>query len=353
MPLRDPRQGKPVGFHVYPATSDEGTLGDPETILWSSIRHLCSRGVAEGVGARIHGIKQKAALKAVAHNLDLYIQQAFEFYEAARAAKPNTAPLIYYYSFLNLAKAFCELRRPRFHERPECYRHGLSWRPSPKYLVDLQREEVSLTSRGVWHALWESLRQTACPAANPTRIKIKLLDLVEPDIAYDEAAREAWIRFSVNRLELKFYGLSAAALTDSIRTARSGFLEVRSPKRELRTFESAVPARLRRGQTILQSLRDDVLGMNVFSHLGRGNQLEYCIPLQSRLPVRMPQVMVLYTILFWLGSLVRYDPHSVAELMESPYWILLDGFMTQSRLWLLEQFEWAFYQAETTLWFVR
>ena len=41
--------------------------------------------------------------------------------------------------------------------------------------------------------------------------------------------------------------------------------------------------------------------------------------------------MVYYTILFWLGSLVRYDPDSAAELMDSPYWILLDGFMSQSR----------------------
>jgi hypothetical protein len=63
--------------------------------------------------------------------------------------------------------------------------------------------------------------------------------------------------------------------------------------------------------------------------------------------------MVYDTILFWLGSLVRYDPHGAAELKDSPYWILLDGFMSQSRRWLLEQVEWAFDQAETTLAFLR
>ncbi len=30
--------------------------------------------------------------------------------------------------------------------------------------------------------------------------------------------------------------------------------------------------------------------------------------------------------------------------------MLIDGFMSQSRLWLFELFEWALYQAETTLW---
>jgi hypothetical protein len=81
--------------------------------------------------------------------------------------------------------------------------------------------------------------------------------------------------------------------------------------------------------------------------------LKYAIPIQKRIPVALPQVSVLYTILFWLGSLVRYDPHSVSDLMDSPSWILIDGFMSQSRLWLLERMEWAHYSAETTLRSVR
>ncbi|MGA7399820.1 MAG: YaaC family protein, partial [Candidatus Sulfotelmatobacter sp.] len=87
--------------------------------------------------------------------------------------------------------------------------------------------------------------------------------------------------------------------------------------------------------------------------LGYEKKLRYCLPIQARLPVAMPQLMVNYTILFWLGSLVRYDPHSLSALMDSQYWMLIDGFMSQSRLWLLELFEWAFYKAETTLWNVR
>ncbi len=39
--------------------------------------------------------------------------------------------------------------------------------------------------------------------------------------------------------------------------------------------------------------------------------------------------------------------------MDSGYWMLIDGFMSQSRLWMLELFEWALYPAETTLWISR
>jgi hypothetical protein len=63
----------------------------------------------------------------------------------------------------------------------------------------------------------------------------------------------------------------------------------------------------------------------------------------------MPQLMVSYTLLFWLGSLVRHDPHSVYALIDSPDWILIDGFMTQSRVWLLELFHWALFQKQTIL----
>jgi hypothetical protein len=375
MPLPKPREGESLGFHVYPSVSDEGTLGDPETIIWSSIRHLCSRGVAEAWAARLHGITRKREQATVARSLKLYIQQAHEFYEAARAAKANTAPLIYYYSFLNLAKALCELRQPRFHERPECYRHGLSWKPNPRQIADPATEKVSITTRGVWHVLWESLTLSRCPAANPTTLAIKdlfsycpevavefqrafgssirLVDLESPDVLYDRATSDAWLRFSVGRFGLKHFRLSAPALTSQIRTARSGYVEVKSANREIRTFQSAIAKRLGRRESALEGIRVDILGLNVFTHLGRERKLEYHLPVEDRLPFRMPQLMVSYTILFWLGSLVRYDPHSVNALMDSQYWMLVDGFMSQSRLWLLELFEWAFYRAETTLWTTR
>ena len=298
----------------------------------------------------VYGIRGVRNIKSVAYNIKLYIQQAGEFYEAAKAAKASTAPLIYYYSFLNLAKALCETRNPRFHKYPECYRHGISWRPNPSYLVNLEKEKVSLVARGVWHVLWESISRRACPAVNPLRLSIKqlflycpeitievlrvfgspilLLDLVDPVINYDEGAREAWLRFAVKRSELRFFRLSANTMMGAIRSPRSGYKEVRSNQRDLRSFESDVPALLSGAKHIWDPLAADIRSMNVFCSLGADKKISYALPIQSRLPFVMPQIMVLYTILFWFGSLVRYDPHSVGDLRDSQGWILLDGFMS-------------------------
>lgn len=129
MPLPDPRKGESIGFSIYPETSVEFTLGNPEAIVWSSIRHLCSQRAGEWYARNVHKIHDERTRSAVARDVKLYVQQASEFYDAAVNAKPNTAPLFYYYSFLNLAKALCETRYPRLHRRRECYAHGLSWRP--------------------------------------------------------------------------------------------------------------------------------------------------------------------------------------------------------------------------------
>ena len=375
MPLPEARKGESLGFHAYARVSDEGTLGDPEKIIWSSIRHVCSRAFAEALAADVHGVKRKADRQGVAKNVKLYIQQSSEFYEAARNARPNTAPLIYYYAFLNLAKALCEFKSPYFHDRQECYRHGLTWRPDPKTTVNMYKESVFLTTRGVWHALWEALVGAHCPAANPSKLRVRdlfaycpeisvefqrafgedlrTLNLEKPDILYDMKKRESWIRFSIHRVDFRINRISAPSALTHIRTPRSGYIEVKSATKDYRTFQTAKPASVRRNQSVRDALTEDFRGLNLFTHIGRDHEMTYFLPLQSKLPLRLPQLIVLYTILFWLGSLVRYDPHSVSDLMDSPAWILIDGFMSQSRLWLLEQFEWAIYQAETTLWLAR
>jgi hypothetical protein len=374
MALKEPRQGESVGFHCYPTVSNEVTLADPETVIWSSIRQLGSRGVASQVGANVHGLSRKRDRQAVANNVGLYLQQAAEFYGVAHTARANTAPLIYYYSFLNLAKALCELKHPRLHRQPESYRHGVSWRASPRSLVNPERERITVTARGVWHLLWEVIMGRRCPAANPASVRIRdlfsycpevssefgrtyrgprrLIELNEPDILYDNDLDEAWIRFSLDRSDLRLHRLSIPKLLPLIRFHGGGYREVRSQKKEFRTFQSKTPVKVGPGRTALEAIYPHVQPFNLFTHLDRG-ELKFSIPVQGRLPIQMPQIIILYSILFWLGSLVRYDPHSVNDLMDSPYWIIIDGFMSQSRVWLLELMEWTFYQTETTLWYAR
>jgi hypothetical protein len=237
--------------------------------------------------------------------------------------------------------------------------------------VAFSKETVTIRGRGVWHILWESLTKASYPITTPVQLSIRelfsfcpeisseylrifggsvpMIDLKEPNFIYDGNVDEVWLRFSVSRDNLKYAKVTAPGLLAQMRTTRSGYVEVKETNKELRTFESQTAQSVTRNEDPAAAIHNDVLGLNLFVHFARERRLMYAFPFQDSLPVRLPQLIVNYTILFWLGSLVRYDPHSLYELMDSPFWILIDGFMSQSRIWLLELCEWAIYQTETTL----
>lgn len=373
MPLPKPRKGLSAGFYFHPYTTQAATLADPEKIIWSSIKQLCNRVIADQILSKTYGIKSARQRANICYSLKLYIHQSAEFYEAGQHAKPNTSPLFYYYSFLNLAKARCEIQKPRFHQYDECYRHGLSWKPSADRVVNLETECVSLSTRGVWHVLWESLTGLPCRAPNPLKLRIKdlflfcletgvelkrtfgkdtrLIKLVEPDVKVDPKKEEAWLTFSVDREQLKDSHLSRPQFLRLITLDGSRYRQVESSKPDIWTFELETPRKFDHSD-VHSALAKEIKKFNCFTVLD-GEEIQYFVPIQTNLPLLLPQIMVFYTLLFWLGSLVRYDPHSLADLEESGYWILIDGFMNQSRIWLLELFEWELYKLETTLRSVR
>jgi hypothetical protein len=372
MLLPQPRDGEPQGFHSYPSFGLETTLGEPETIVWSSIRHLCSQAAA-AYTAGAHGHTHKRVRETIARSVKLYVGQSYEFYEVATNAKPNTAPLLYYYAFLNLAKALCEFKKPKLHERTECYSHGIGWRPNPKMVVRFQIEYVTVRQNGMWQALWAALMKVACPVPPNTRMHIQTLfsycpdigveyrqscgldrlnsiALESPNVMYNKQTQEAWLSFSIERWLFRAARISAPKFLRQISVMGNAYTEVLSadPK-ELRRFQSTSVKPAPNVDDIHEAFADEIRAFSVVSHMGPEQRLRYLVPIQRTVQYRIPQILTSYSILFWLGSLVRYDPHSVRSLMDSHYWILIDGFMSQCRPWLLEQFRWALYNEETTL----
>ena len=376
MALPNPREGEILEFHSRPCVSYETTIGDPEHLVWASIKHLTVEDVADRVLENSHKITSVRERDKIIKNLKLYIDQAQEFYEAARIAKATTAPLFYYYSFLNLGKALCEIRYPRFHQMRESYNHGISWRPNPQFTVSMHSDSVRLVGRGVWHILYEAVTRQECRLPNPSTIRIvdlfslnaeteteyemifdrptKLIELHEPKVLVNSDETEIWLRFSLWRENLKQLRITRPTFLKFITSPGATYHYVRSTDSDLWTFEHAKTIKVPTAHegAMEEIVEPAIRAMNLFVSL-TPDELQYAVPVQAHLPVRLPQVMVLYSLLFWLGSLVRYDPHSVARLQEEEHWLLIDGFMNQSRRWLLELFEWELYQCETTLQSIR
>ncbi len=370
MSLQDQRKGIATGFHIYPGYTDETTMGTREQVTWSSIRHLCSSEIAQRTLRSTYNISDSKTNSIIASNIKLYINQAFEFYVSASNASANTSPLLYYYCYMNLAKALCEIRHSDFRNMPESYRHGLSWHPKSENLIDMANESLNISTRGVCHILWEVLFGSHCNTGNPTNLQIKdlfalcpensteyervyneggrLVTLEKANFLHDESERELWLRFSIHSHDLEAIGITNDVFLSLISDGEDRYIQVASEESDTITFEFITTKKVPADYTgpWAELLMPEIKSMNLFVHPGT-NGLEYYVPVQNHLPIRLHQLILLYTLIFWLGSLVRYDPQSVSFLQDSSYWILVEGFINQSRLLLLDLFEWEFYQTES------
>jgi hypothetical protein len=177
-----------------------------------------------------------------------------------------------------------------------------------------------------------------------------LIRLNDIDTFVDFSRSILWVSFSVDRESSRELGLGRPKFLALITHPGSRYIEVEPSEREAWTFELEKPKRIPKGQRegLYKLVEKEIKTMNLFVHMDREG-ISYFVPVQTQLPFRIPQIMQLYSLIFWLGSLVRYDPHSVAWLQDSQYWILIDGFLNQSVMWLLELFEWQLYQRQRFL----
>ena len=243
-------------------------------------------------------------------------------------------------------------------------------------MVNLNTEKVSITTRGIWHILMEVVLEKNVSYPNPLSLKIKdlfsfdadtsieyeavffeptrIIDFDEIGIFLDEDSKELWLQFGVEKRDLKRLRMSRSKFLQLFTPQGFRYEQVESEDKDIWTFESTPPIKFEaitkdKHLTIdYKYVRPLIKPINLYTHIFY-KELIYSIPIQDRFPIQIPQLNSLYTLMFWLASLVRYDPHSVAVLQESQEWILIDGFITQSRIWLLELFEWQFFRTDTHL----
>lgn len=93
-----------------------------------------------------------------------YIRQAENYWLAARKTPYQSSPLLYYYSFMNLVKAFLLLKRKGVLSEP--MRHGLFRKNKTSYSVDLRTCKMGIqTGRDkIFKAYYESVfSNVTCP----------------------------------------------------------------------------------------------------------------------------------------------------------------------------------------------
>jgi hypothetical protein len=285
-----------------------------------------------------------------------WVRQAREYFAAAeRAYAIEPRPLLYYYSFLNLGKAIAIARsRPDMvgkvmHGVAAINRHGHA--PSTAQLV-IQQSMADRSRIQVVDELHRALEGTPVTAGDyPVRDIIaqsvvahrmwregftslrreRFITVERVRFFHDDAAQQVWSRVYVRRDTLVARG---RGLTETLResTMSSDFRAVTDPDpriaREFHTLEQLIPATYtgRSADVVMDAV--SILRTNLWETVTAAYPYRrfylYLSPAGER---RMPQWLSVYSTLFWLGSLTRYQPVELLQALDGPFGAFFREFL--------------------------
>lgn len=313
-------------------------------------------GVIEGaVAYRVSSGPSRRAARSFVH-------QAQEYFGAAeRAAATETAPVLYYYSFLNLAKVLAMTRGrgpligkalhgvhpiggtahslgsaqieyersgPRgFSVLDETYQalHGESIPLGPVPLAELVAQSV------VAHRLW-------CDGANR---KERFLGVDHVLLLHNPTARQLWVTLHVpcDTMAIRGRGLAETVREAHLAPVFRAVANSAIGGRAFRTFEQVAPIAYgdRPSDHVMKiaELLKPLLWQTVTAAPPYRRYYVYLSPDGEH---RFPQWLSIYSILFWLGSLTRYQPVDLFELFDGPMGPFFREFLATQPLQLLYQF---------------
>lgn len=335
MKLPSPRNGSAInpparGFPVFTGRSRQRRIITSD--IWEYLRYLCRRKLAS-----------EQRNKALA-----FIDQAFEFFSAAANQRQSSRPLLYYYSFLNLAKIALLFDGVRF---PAALRHGISDpKANHRTRLHFKTQVVRIEGQAVDHsALFpELIRIFSKGRYNASPQDFKVLELLAeiPAIhrtynlvtdsgpCYVPIERVHLLRDGSNvwaRINFNARDKDVKAPLDTLQKRKrfkKRLHRVKSDDEWTLAFETKPLAyRGRKIDTQIAQLAADLRALSFHSTLTREGYRLYL--LSKGRPSGMPQLCVCYAVMFYLGSLTRYKPYDYEKVTQGYSWVLGEFLDTQ------------------------
>ncbi len=276
-----------------------------------------------------------------------YIDQAFDFFEAAHNPHLGSKPLLYYYSFLNLVKAALLVRKIKI---PPAVHHGIcDPQANTKQRLRLEGQKVRILPVATDHSevfpeLVGVLGGNACQQRD---IKVVALLAQVPSVhrTYTRVKKEDPRYLPLSRVELRLGrgqvwarmafkdpDKDVQATLPAFRTQR-GFhsfaRQVASEEKGEMCFETdPVPGRKRGVDRAIKTLSGKFRERGASSILTSTGYRFYFCTLPKR--ERLPQLAAAYAVMFYLGSVTRYKPDVFDKIVAGGYaWIVEEFLATQ------------------------
>jgi len=342
-------KSRPVEFSYWPVRRSTRRYGMNTSVYSNNPWPLLSR------------VARQDAHESVVDDVLAFLDQARDFARAASAAETRAAkPLLLYYSYLNLAKAYINLRDPSLANAKAI--HGLSEnvvleqqglaaarirafpRPPDKKVNVFDELLRTVTGSGLarttdfpvsallpqvvaGHRLWCS-----AVAANEERF----IGLEDITFWQDKDRREVWLRLHLFADEVRRVAQSHGALleearldatwqsvqcTDTISGRKLSRLEMKEPV----SYSGRAADHL---SSLVESLRSNLWAVVRNARPHRRFYL-YLAPEPERAYV-LPQLLSIYALAFYFGHLTRYKPSEYRKLLDGDYGPWIESFLSES-----------------------
>lgn len=286
-----------------------------------------------------------------------FVRQAQDYFRAAAVVRElAVSPVLYYYAFLNLSKAYA-LSKGNATLAGRAH-HGMFANPKPRTVVGSTIKFDKRRGSRVLHELIRfldgnaNLVDTELPLGHlmpqilpghrlwcyATGRRERFLTVIRSDILHTAATQHVWLAFHIDRTELDRLGISdAQALSRSDFAGDFVTVEGFSPKNwvcfEQKTPESYVSDPGEALARIVATVRNRVWEtVRVISPYRK--PYIYICPRQEN-KARLPQLLSVYLMMFFLSSVTRYTPGYYEYLIDSKFGPFIQTFVSESPMQFL------------------
>jgi hypothetical protein len=315
---------KKYGFPLFTRLQNNVYLGNSKKLIISDIWAFWD-----------YIIKKKGFDKPFMNSL---LEQAKNFYLAAESSPVKSKPLLYYYSFLNLAKIIVNIEH-EYGGTGQSYMHGITQNHNMRFIHSrIKIEQKKIYHRNVSAELMEVLDYTLVPASLDINVKDFLSHCVGIHRAYSEIYNKDEIFIRLDRIDLykniKRFGIKAkvyCSATQRDALVASGYNIVEEENQFFWIEEIAIPTyAVTRTDYFNLSRYLRTKGMWYFiSNDG------YTIYLSTNPTCRYPPETIIYNTMFYLGSITRYHPYMFDRIFsDKEQWLMSEFLETQPKQFL-------------------
>ncbi len=329
------------------------TASDTERELWSALEYYSE---IEEVGLDLiqtKGLQPPSDHQKIFHWFQAFVRQAKSYYSSAKTLHYRSSSLLYYYSFLNLVKAYLLLIQPQM-IMDQRVLHGLFYE-IPTTNTDFQLEIIRVRG-GAFPMFYEA--QTSTVISSTTNLSLNIVNLLSypTEISYQyrlsgyggpntlSSLAVAAVDRTINQV-WTILGFPAEASLNGFLSLHTNFLHTYQEVQinqdllalvfgmsvpELYYFrffqEIATTQALDNGGSIdqvvfKQKIVND-LSPDYSSHYFDDNRdFDLVLPYTdttNTTPIPITEVLAIYAAMFYLSSLVRYRPDYLEALLRMP-----------------------------------